>query len=221
MIEETTTGFLSSFQQYGGLIEIIITLSSFAFGVIQWILKKRRQKRDDEMVGISTKIQKGTDHAALVVDLTSYDAKSMIEQIKNSIPQQKKMKPLTDNLIKASPLPADAFASMGADNDFQCGCTERFVTIMNKNWMPDDTEGAKKYISAFNFILNETLSKLKKRHITILHVFYHGPMPICAYLGAKCTTQFKVFFYHFSAGKYYLLGSGGLIKPNAPADEKQ
>ena len=204
-----------------------VVFSIILTAVIEWVLKKRRQKRMVDSIDQTRKIEKGPDHAALVVELTNDDIPSMMIDVKRSIPLQKKMKPLTDNLIKAEALPADAFTTINAASGFQCGCSERFVTITNKNRMPDDTESAKKYIVAFNSTLSSVFRILRRNGVTTLHVFYHGPMPLLAYLGAKCTAKFNTFFYHFSIDKnsgtkrYYLLSSGELVKYDAPADEKQ
>lgn len=212
------------FAEYGGIAEIVITLSSACFGLYQLIRNRIRQKREERhFTGLVNppKIKESNDQVALLIELTNNRPEEIYQIVKDSIPRQKRMKLLEKVLIQATPLPkAQEIPQTIQGSDFSLNylytneeCTAgRFITLTNERRMPQDTEGAKKYIEEFNNTLNHLFSILRNNGIHTLHIFYHGPMPLTAYIGAKCTSKFFTYYYHYQESGYFLLGSSDIVK---------
>ena len=208
------------FQDFGGLLEIIITLTTTAISIVLWMQKKQKESRI-RALAIPPAIGDKNDQVGLIIELTNGEPEGIYQAILGSVNQQKGMSKLNKILVKAKALSGSHSMEKleleggfivdyyyTADGDIPKG---RFVSLTNKERMPKD---ATDYLVNFNKAINSLLSMFRKNGVHTIHVFFHGPVPLNAYVGAKFIIPFTVFFYHFEGGKYYLLGNSNIVKDN-------
>lgn len=212
--------WMNHFFDFWQLPDALITVASTTFAIAAWW---KARSVDRQLTGKAKSISPydPNHEAALVVDLTERkDPVGMITRIRASLREDESLKGLIERIDTAEPL--QDYKSIPTSDEgarfilgYYCSPSEtgggprgRYVTLVCSRPMENNTDDAKEFSTAFFAFLRVVNSRLQSNGVQRLHIFYNGPIPLCALIGTAFANSFDLRLYHHANGKYIFVAEG-------------
>ena len=210
-------------QSWLGGPDIIISLIGTIFSIGAFFHAKSIERRLKGSTG-KTLAKSGGNHVVLAVDLLNDDADGMVSQFAGWIrDNRKENRLLYHHVYNIEPLEKSEEISIKWIGDFVVNFVTdissdkrmgRFITVQGPR-MPTDTKSAETYLRTFGAVIEKHLfPNLSSRGVKAVHVIFRGPYVASMYLGTKLANHFGIYYYQWSDGHYYSIGTES-IKPES------